>query len=573
MFNFNVVGGANNGLVFIVAFIAAGLAWAAQSAAQPSSSSRASAEKRANEVVVEEPVRTWVDDSGQFRTEARLVEFDGKVATLLKANGVTIHVPIEKLSAQDREYLVAWLEKTKTPRDSEIGFEEPQEGPGERVADAERNQKTNSTDSPLIRNEAVWGYVNLLLQVGGQQGISQSKLLSAELVDPEVDTKTRDQQRRTDDILQPDEADGRLASSGAEIDPVMGVQPAPPNPENGSTSTSEKPGKGMAGLAGQLASLGQRDARKSSMAAEVKEKGSAPEDVVTQDPVEEPRRDDPPAKANDPVEPDQTAQLAMTPETIAGGGNPNESAGAQNVQPAPKTSATPTTAPKNLATSDSPDGVEVLRFEHADLDRPLPDRSWVQKQPAVLRPHLDALVSGDDPVQIRRSLRYLAEHPPTVVDEGYWDILAHYVQGNDKFFRLEGLKAMRAVAPKRILPYLIYLLDDSTFEVRWLVYDYLAEIEDDRVIEPLVDHYLTNERNQIEILLLPYGPKTEKLLFRFLRHPDVEVRSDVVKFLGKVGSEPSIEALRQLENDSSVTVRLQARSSIRRIEKRLANNK
>ncbi len=228
--------------------------------------------------------------------------------------------------------------------------------------------------------------------------------------------------------------------------------------------------------------------------------------------------------------------------------------------------------PAEPASSEAPGDLTTLRVEPGDLVRPLPDETWLQAQPVEFRAPLEALLAGDDAVQVRRTLRQFAQRPPRVEREGYWAILAHYVMGDDKFSRIEGLKAMDAVAPKQALPYLIYLLDDSAFEVRWQVYECLAEIKDDRVIKPLVDHYLTNERNQIEKLLLPYGAKCEELMFRFLRHPDVEVRLDVVKFLGQVGTQTSIDALRKLGQDSSVTVRLQARTSIRKIQKRIGNS-
>ena len=53
----------------------------------------------------EEQLRTWIDRSGQHRTEASFVESkDGKV-TLKKKDGATISVPLENLCKADQEYV------------------------------------------------------------------------------------------------------------------------------------------------------------------------------------------------------------------------------------------------------------------------------------------------------------------------------------------------------------------------------------------------------------------------------------------------------------------------------------
>lgn len=50
--------------------------------------------------------RKWMSEDGQFSTEAEFVEFaEGKVK-LKKASGETILVPIERLSAADRRFIV-----------------------------------------------------------------------------------------------------------------------------------------------------------------------------------------------------------------------------------------------------------------------------------------------------------------------------------------------------------------------------------------------------------------------------------------------------------------------------------
>jgi SLA1 homology domain 1, SHD1 len=55
--------------------------------------------------------RLWKSSTGQFSVTATLVSFDGKVVQLKTAEGRTINVPLEKLSAEDQEFLRGQAEK------------------------------------------------------------------------------------------------------------------------------------------------------------------------------------------------------------------------------------------------------------------------------------------------------------------------------------------------------------------------------------------------------------------------------------------------------------------------------
>jgi hypothetical protein len=50
-------------------------------------------------------VRTWTDVTGQFTVQAELVETTNQGVTLLRTNGKTLVMPLDKLSAEDRQYL------------------------------------------------------------------------------------------------------------------------------------------------------------------------------------------------------------------------------------------------------------------------------------------------------------------------------------------------------------------------------------------------------------------------------------------------------------------------------------
>lgn len=49
--------------------------------------------------------RQWTDSTGQFKTEAKLVSFEGGKVTLLRKNGQKIVIPIERLSRADQKLL------------------------------------------------------------------------------------------------------------------------------------------------------------------------------------------------------------------------------------------------------------------------------------------------------------------------------------------------------------------------------------------------------------------------------------------------------------------------------------
>ena len=52
-------------------------------------------------------LRWWTDNTGQFRTEGRLVEVQDEAVRLLKTNGKFCTVPRSRLSAPDRNYVLA----------------------------------------------------------------------------------------------------------------------------------------------------------------------------------------------------------------------------------------------------------------------------------------------------------------------------------------------------------------------------------------------------------------------------------------------------------------------------------
>ena len=60
-------------------------------------------------------VRTWIDDTGYFRTDGRLIEINDESIRLLKANGRTCTVPMERLSEADAAYVDSLRQSISQP--------------------------------------------------------------------------------------------------------------------------------------------------------------------------------------------------------------------------------------------------------------------------------------------------------------------------------------------------------------------------------------------------------------------------------------------------------------------------
>ena len=79
-------------------------------------SAKPDADRKAKaKVEVEEPFRTWTDDSGTFSVSARLESADKENAYLRKSDGTLIAVPLARLKRADRGYVERFRSKTLMP--------------------------------------------------------------------------------------------------------------------------------------------------------------------------------------------------------------------------------------------------------------------------------------------------------------------------------------------------------------------------------------------------------------------------------------------------------------------------
>jgi hypothetical protein len=61
-------------------------------------------------------VRTWIDNTGRFRTEGRLIEIEDDGVRLLKTTGKTCTVPNSRLSDADAAYVASVVQQLETSR-------------------------------------------------------------------------------------------------------------------------------------------------------------------------------------------------------------------------------------------------------------------------------------------------------------------------------------------------------------------------------------------------------------------------------------------------------------------------
>jgi HEAT repeat protein len=140
---------------------------------------------------------------------------------------------------------------------------------------------------------------------------------------------------------------------------------------------------------------------------------------------------------------------------------------------------------------------------------------------------------------------------------------------DDKFVRKLALQLVAKYDSVAGFDLILERLNDKSFEVRWLAYDTLEELADERAIVPLVGRFRGEDRSKISSVLSSFGSKAESQMIPFLQDDSRDVRMSACSFLSKVGTSYSIPHLEPLqESDSELLVRMQARNAVRKITSR-----
>ncbi len=181
-----------------------------------------------------------------------------------------------------------------------------------------------------------------------------------------------------------------------------------------------------------------------------------------------------------------------------------------------------------------------------------------------------ALFEADNSESIRNALTSLDNNWPSPSNETILDLVRQTTSHDEKFCRLKSLKLLGKYDFRNSLPFILARMNDSSFDVRWATYDLIAMSPAPHALQPLIDRFTSQDQDKISSVLAIYGPQAEKKIHPFLSHPRAEVRMEASLLLGKIGTEESIPLLAELmKSDKNPIVRLQAKSSLRNIKKRL----
>ncbi len=235
--------------------------------------------------------------------------------------------------------------------------------------------------------------------------------------------------------------------------------------------------------------------------------------------------------------------------------------------PTPPTTTTPTTTipatlPYGLGV-DVPDDIEKI-------SAPDVAESEIELVPADLRQLALDLAVENDFALIRKRLKQIVNGDVKANNLTIIKLIAGHSLSKDKFSRQEAIKALTRLAPKAGLPFIAARLSDSSFDVRWETYVAIEKLGDPAFINYVVDSLGGEETSKVTALIKSFGPAAESAVHKHLVSKASSLRQSACDILAEVGTEKSISALKELsEKDQNGVVRLQARSSIAKIQKRI----
>ncbi len=170
--------------------------------------------------------------------------------------------------------------------------------------------------------------------------------------------------------------------------------------------------------------------------------------------------------------------------------------------------------------------------------------------------------------EVRRQLALLNEQWLGKTPEDIRSV-AELTLSDDKFVRKLALQLIAKHDSVASFGYILERLNDTSFEVRWLAYDTLEKLGDERAIEPLVRRFRGDDRSKIASVLTSFGSKAEGQIIPFLQDSSRDIRLSACSFLSKVGTTSSIPYLEPLrESDTELLVRMQAKNALRKITSR-----
>lgn len=180
-----------------------------------------------------------------------------------------------------------------------------------------------------------------------------------------------------------------------------------------------------------------------------------------------------------------------------------------------------------------------------------------------------AIRSRENVLSVGKAYVQLAElesAPPVIVE-----LLHESTKSTNKYIRIQALKLLAILAPEESYDCIIKSVSDSSFNMRWTALELIEYLDDPRGLDILVERFPSRDRNKIVSVLTSMGTRhpIEEKIFPLLDHENRNVVLDAIRLLARVGSQKSIEKIQPFRDAENALLRLQAKSALESIGKRL----
>jgi hypothetical protein len=231
-------------------------------------------------------------------------------------------------------------------------------------------------------------------------------------------------------------------------------------------------------------------------------------------------------------------------------------------------------SPERSSNSEVP---EAFRIELPEIDFEYDDNAAeefvssvdinvVNQLPAHIKPHAVAIHQRKNHVDVAKAFYAFSRESalPSVAIQ----LLRETIKSPNKFYRVQSVKLLTLYDAEDSFDLLLAATSDQAFNVRVTSLEAFQYLRDPRAVDELIKLFPGRDRNKIMTVLTAYGPSIENKVFPLLTHRNRTVVADAIRLLERIGTENSIEQLKKLL-DSKVVIRMQAKSSIESIQKRL----
>lgn len=183
---------------------------------------------------------------------------------------------------------------------------------------------------------------------------------------------------------------------------------------------------------------------------------------------------------------------------------------------------------------------------------------------------LDQINAAKAPSELRELLTRISQFPIPVDDPRTLESLRRCLISEDKVVRETAFQMLIQLSSRIETSVLRDMLLDQSQSIRWKAYNVLIREPRDELLDLVVGGMSERDRNKIVGVLRAYGSKAEEPVLPLLASLQPEVRIEVARLLGEIGTSGSIGPLKAMADDQTLPLveRLQAKAAISLIEGR-----